>query len=186
MGMYKRKTIYPHSFYQFLAMKNTLQLLSVLLLLTCCNLLVKKITVDQVFTNGRSYLDSKFDKKKILDNKNFVMLTIPDSTSYVFKKADVVIGDLNNDSAQDAIITYIVVLKDKTFFNKQVVFINDKGVLKPQKEFRLEIFIKKIEGGVVFAEKSKIASDSPNFGCHACMVKIKLRFEKDSLIQITN
>lgn len=165
-------------------MKKTLQLLSVLLLLTCCNLLVKKITIDQVFTGGRSYLDSKFDKKKILDNKSFVMFTTPDSTSYVFKKADIIIGDLNNDKAQDAIITYIVILKDKSFFNKQVVFINDKGVLKPQKEFRLEIFIKKIDDGVVFAEKSKIAADSPNFGCHACMEKITLRFEKDSLVQI--
>lgn len=166
-------------------MKKTLLLFSVLVLLTCCNLLVKKITVDQVFTSGRSFLNSKFEKKTILDNKNFVMFTTPDSTSYVFKKADIVIGDLNNDGAQDAIITYVVVLKNKSFFNKQVVFINEKGVLKPQKEFQLVVFIKKIEGGVVMAEKSKIAADSPNFGCHSCMVKIKLRFEKDSLIEVT-
>jgi hypothetical protein len=166
-------------------MKKILQLFSVLLLFTCCNLLVKKVTVDRVFVDGRNYLDAKFDKKKILDNKSFVMFTALDSTSYVFKKADIVIGDLNNDRAQDAIITYIVVLKDKSFYNKQVVFINDKGVLKPRKEFRLEIFIKKIDDGVVFAEKSKIAADSPNFGCHACMEKVKFRFEKDTLIQIT-
>ncbi|NWJ52930.1 MAG: hypothetical protein HXX14_18915 [Bacteroidetes bacterium] len=166
-------------------MKKVIFLFTVLLLLTCCTLLVKKITVDQVFKSGRSFLNSKFEKMKILDNKSFVMFTTPDSTSYVFKKADIVIGDLNNDGAQDAIITYIVVLKDKTFFNKQVIFINNKGILIPQKEFKLEVFIRKIEDGVVLAEKSKIAADSPNFGCHSCMVKVKLRFEKDSLIQIS-
>ena len=166
-------------------MKKIAQLLSVLLLLICSGCHENKITVDQAFAIGRDYLASKFDKKKILDNKSFVMFTTPDSTSYVFKKANVFIGDLNKDKAQDVIISYVVVSKNNSFVTKQVIFLNDKGVLKPQKEIQMEIFIKKIADGVVFAEKSKIASDSPNYGCQACMVKIEYRFEKDSLIQIT-
>jgi len=167
-------------------MKKIFQSASLLLLLTYCNFQGEKVTVDQVFGSGRSYLTSKFDNKEILDNRAFVMFTTPDSLSYILKKADIVIGDLNNDGAQDAIISYVVVLKNKSFFTKQIIFLNDKGILKPQKEFQMGIFIKKIADGVIFAEKSKIASDSPNFGCHACMEKIKLRFEKDSLIQNTN
>jgi len=165
-------------------MKKIVQLFSVLLLLTCCSRQENKITVDHAFASGRDYLASKLDKKKILDNKSFVMFTTPDSTSYVLKKANVFIGDLNKDKAEDAIISYVVVSKNNSFVTKHVIFLNDKGVLKPQKEFQMEIFIKKIADGVVYAEKSKITSDSPNFGCQACMVKMEYRFDKDSLIQI--
>lgn len=167
-------------------MRKIFQFALLLLLFTYCSFQREKVTVDQVFGSGRNYLNSKLSDKKILDNRAFVMFTTPDSVSYILKKADIVIGDLNNDGTQDAIISYVVVLKNKSFFTKQVIFFNDKGILKPQKEFQMGIFIKKIEDGVIFAEKSKIAPDSPNFGCHACMEKIKLRFEKDTLIQNTN
>lgn len=167
-------------------MKKIVQLFSVLLLLTCYSCQERKITVDQAFANAKDYLASKIDKKKVLDNKSFVMFTTPDSTSYVLKKDNVIIGDLNKDGAQDVIISYVIVSKNNSFLTKHVIFLNEKGVLKPQKEIQMEIFIKKIADGVVFAEKSKIAADSPNYGCQACMVQIKYRFEKDSLIQINN
>ena len=166
-------------------MKKIAQLFSVLLLLACCSCRERKITVDNAFADAREYIASKFDKKKILDNESFVMFTTPDSTSYILKKANIIIGDLNKDNLPDVIISYIVVSKDKSFSTKHVIFLNNKGDLIPKKEFQMEIFIKKIADGIIFAEKSRIASDSPNYGCLACMEKISYRFEKDSLIQIT-
>ncbi len=155
-----------------------------LLIATSCNTANQKkyfLSDEQIFTSAQKYLTIKTGLQPTNKTEDLFLIKTEDSSTYICKKKNILLGDLNADKFEDAIVSYQVVDKENTIRYYHLVFINKSGELIPLKVIEKEMQVKQITNGIVIAEHSKIASDSPNYGCNLCKETIKLKLNGDSL-----
>lgn len=158
-----------------------------ILIMMCCNNSVQKSESefkDQAFASAQKYLSIKTGLQPTNKTDDLFLLKTEDSSTYICKKKNILLGDLNADKIEDAIVSYQVVDKENTIRYYHLVFINISGELIPLKVTEKEMQVKQIINGIVIAEHSKLASDAPNYGCKLCIEKIKLKLIGDSLALI--
>ena len=139
---------------------------------------------EQIFISAQKYLTIKTGLQPTNKTDDLFLLKTEDSSTYICKKKNILLGDLNADKIEDAIVSYQVVDKENTIRYYHLVFINISGELIPLKVTEKEMQVKQIINGIVIAEHSKLASDAPNYGCKLCIEKIKLKLIGDSLALI--
>ena len=139
---------------------------------------------EQIFISAQKYLTIKTGLQPTNKTDDLFLLKTADSSTYICKKRNILIGDLNDDKFEDAVVSYQVVDNENTIRYYHLVFINKSGELIPLKVIEKKMQVKQIKNGIVIAEHSKLDSDAPNYGCKLCTEKIKLKLIGDSLALI--
>ena len=93
---------------------------------------------------------------------------------------DVNIGQIDEDSSDDALVTYIVSPEGKIRFKKHLILLN-KGEFKVVRDFASEMKVMQIANKIVYAEVPKLGSDAPGHDCKVCKENVKYRLAGDSL-----
>ena len=121
--------------------------------------------------------------KRSVSETGIVVLS-SNSIQLLIDPSKIVSGKINNDSITDVIVPVYNFRNQALTMTEQLILINEDGrlILKGVSDKEMKIIA--IKDGIIFAEISKVASDSPNFGCNLCKEIVKYRFTGDSLSKI--
>jgi hypothetical protein len=93
-------------------------------------------------------------------------------------------GEIDEDTINDAIAT-LFIFRDQTLTRKEhLILINKDGKLMISKVFEGDMKIISIKDRTIYVEVSKIASDSPLYGCKICKEIIKYQYLKGDTVRV--
>jgi hypothetical protein len=119
--------------------------------------------------------------------------TITDNGTAIFSSGEfkslvdpreIITGDINGDSFNDAIVTLITIQGEKMPVKNHLIFLNRNGKLELSKELAGDLKFLLITDGIIYIETSKMATDSPFGDCQVCKVIKRYRFSNGDTVSI--
>lgn len=165
-------------------MRNTLFSLFALCLLISCNksnqnakdnsseTRIKK----QAIKVGETHARDQLKKAKKTVSKDGLIVISNSDTKYLIDPSRIVVGEIDEDTNKDAIVP-LYVFRDQTLvLTEHLILIKKNGKFVIAKVLDSEMKVLSIKERVIYVEISKIASDSPYFGCKICKEVVKYKF----------
>jgi uncharacterized protein YcfL len=133
---------------------------------------------------SKTYLASQLTNPEIKTESNGVINIRSTDISYTIYPFDINIGQIDEDSSMDAIVSYFVSAIGKPQLKKHLILLN-KGEFKVVRNFPSELKVMWIANKIVYGQVPKIAPDAPGHDCKVCKQEVKYKLVADSL-QLVN
>jgi hypothetical protein len=115
------------------------------------------------------------EAKKTISKDGLIVFSNAD-TKYLIDPSRIIIGEIDQDSNKDAIVP-LYFFRDQTLvLTEHLILIKKVGKLVIAKVLDSDMKVLSIKDRVIYVEISKIASDSPYFGCKICKEIVKYNF----------
>ncbi len=140
------------------------------------------------------YVKDKFKETKetvaangiitIVDNQlQFVEMT-DNHTSYIIDPMKIVIGLIDADNKEDAILTINSFKGQYEEMPEHLIFINSDGKLILSRVIETDMKVLGIKDGIITAEVYEHSLNSPLHDCASCKEVVKYRFRQGDLIKV--
>jgi hypothetical protein len=147
------------------------------------NLSEKKIR-KQVLTIAENYAMNQLkDAKKSIARDGIITLG-DNQKSYVINPAKILIGLIDDDSVNDAIVSIDSYYRQYQVLTEQLILINTDGKLMLIKDIDTDITILGLKNRVITAEIHTHSRNSPLYNCAACKEIVKYQFRGGDLVKI--
>lgn len=170
-------------------MRNTILFLLVICIISSCINSNKNLkegsSVDkikkQAIRIAETYANGQLKEAKKSVSKDGLVVLSDSLTKCLIDPSRIVIGEIDDDTKKDAIVP-LYILRDQTLvLTEHLILINRDGKFIIARVLDSEMKILSIKDRVIYAEISKLASDSPFSGCQTCKEIVKYQFRGDSL-----
>ena len=173
-------------------MRNVCMLLTLISFLVSCTNGNKTLKDDSFDKNIRKqavkvaeiFAMSQLRDTKRTKSKNGLVIISADDSKYLIDPSKIVTGKIDEDTTKDAIVPVYIFRNQTLARTEHLILINKDKKFRIVKVLDSEMKVLAIKERVIYIEISKIASDSPNYGCNICKEIIKYRFTGDSLSKI--
>jgi len=156
-------------------------LISALILLSCSGS-QQRIRKQILDIAGEYALGNLTDgKKKVLENG---LITFSgEMKTYIIDTSRIFIGQLDDDSLSDAIISLFPFENNYEVTTEHLVTINNNGRLMLVRSLESDMRIISVEDGIITAEIPEHSRNSPLFNCPSCWEVVKYRFINGELVK---
>ena len=137
----------------------------------------------QAITVGVKQARDQLKKAKKTISKDGLIVISDSDTKYLIDPSRIVIGEIDEDTNKDAIVPLYVFRDQKLALTEHLILIMKNGKFVIAKVLDSELKVLSIKDRVIYVEISKIASDSPYFGCKTCKEVIKYKFFKGDTLR---
>jgi hypothetical protein len=172
-------------------MRTIIPLLIVLLIVVSCSSPERKkvasnndksfVTVSEnIIKVAKTYLASQLNNPEIKAEGNSTIIIRSQGIYYTINSSDIIIGQIDEDSSDDAIVSYTVSPADKPRLKKHLIILN-KGEYKVVRDFASDLKVMWIANKIVYGQIPKLPSDAPNYDCKICKEDVKYKLVADSL-----
>lgn len=140
-------------------------------------------TKKKVISFVENYLKEKLNDPRVSVDE-FSMIHISDSISgYIINSSKVVIGKIDEDEVDDAIVPVYVLRGQSVMEYDHLVLLDSTGKYKLVKTMNDVFNIHGIKDREIIAEVSTVAPDSPGFGCNECKEVVKYKYKDGDLVR---
>jgi hypothetical protein len=179
---------------QIKIMKFAIKICSIVIMMTACTnnqrsdsssyfssdkeLKIKAMNIAENYAANRL----KNSEKTISDNGSVILSSGEIKT--LIDPREIITGDINGDSFNDAIITLHTFQGEKRPLKSHLILLNRNGKIEISKEMDGDIKFLLITDGTIYTETSKMAADSPFADCQVCKEIKKYKFINGDTVRI--
>jgi hypothetical protein len=127
--------------------------------------------------------NSMTDANKTVSNDGSITFSSGD-TKCLIDPASILIGEINEDSLKDAIVTIFTFDGQKLPRKDHLILVNQNGKLIVAKKLQGEMKFLSISDRIIYIETSKMAADSPFSDCLVCKEIKKYKFIAGDTLRI--
>lgn len=132
-----------------------------------------------VIETTKSYLSSQLKNPVITVGRSVINIR-GDGMQFIVTTRDIMIGQIDEDNTQDAIVSYLAIPAGKMNYRKHLLMLN-KGEMKVVRDFASDMKVMQISNRTVWAEVPKYGTNSPLHTCNKCTDNVKYKLVGDSL-----
>ena len=138
----------------------------------------------QVIKVAEAYVRKKIEKGKKSVSKDGLIVFSVNDTKCLIDPSRIMTGEIDEDPVKDAIVP-LYYFRDQTLLSTEhVILLNKDGRYLIAKVLVFEMKLLAIKNREIIIETSKIASDSPYFGCEICKEVVKYKFVDGDTVRI--
>lgn len=123
------------------------------------------------------------DAEKTVSKDSLIVLSAGNMKCMIDPKF-VLTGDIDEDTNPDAIISIFFFRDQALSLREHLILLNKEGKLMISKVFEGDMKFLSINDRTIYIETSKIASDSPMYGCKICKTINKYQFLGGDTVRI--
>lgn len=158
--------------------KNHLITILVLTLLSCSQTDNKKELIDI----ATSYVSGQFEEATKSVDDNGIIRIGNRQMGYTIDPSTIIKGMINNDLKEDAIIPVSFYSGPFLQRTEHLFVMNTDEKSGVTKVLDTLMKVLEIRDGIIYAEVSKVAPDSPLYGCSLCKEIVKYRFSNGDIV----
>jgi len=138
----------------------------------------------QVIKVAEAHIRNKLQKGKKSISKDGIIVFSDKDIKCLIDPARIVTGEIDEDSVTDAIVPLYYFRNQTLYLTEHIILLNKDGRFLTAKVLGAEMKVLAIKNREIIIETSKIASDSPYFGCEICKEVVKYNFVGGDTVRI--
>jgi hypothetical protein len=160
-------------------MKTFICVFGIMLFLLSCSTHEKNLHKNIIYVT-KKYLASQLKHPEIRTFNKGIINIKGEGKGFIIDSIGINIGNIDEDTTQDAIVSYLAGIEGKPLFRKHLILLN-KGKLKVVRDFTSEMKVMWISNHLVYAQIPKLSSDAPTRDCNICVEDVKFKLVADTL-----
>lgn len=138
----------------------------------------------QIMEIAINYARNKFKDAKETVEKDGIINIGDNQIKYVIDPARIVVGLIDDDSNEDAIVTISSYNGQSLVMIEHLILIKTDSKFKVTRVIEADMKIMGIKDRLIFGEIPKVAPDAPTHDCSICKEVVKYKYKDGDLIRV--